>query len=86
MCWNPDSLHVEKANWQGMLKLFRHLLTDEQYNHNHMQHEVLRNAKKTYVADWDEVLDDCVNPDSCIKATRVCDPAQSDGRNWLPFR
>ena len=35
-----------------------------------MQHEVLREASRTYIADWDEVLDDCVNPDSVIKATR----------------
>ena len=35
-----------------------------------MQHKVLREASRTYIADWDEVLDDCVNPDSIIKATR----------------
>ena len=35
-----------------------------------LQHEVLREASRTYIADWDEVLDDCVNPDSVIKATR----------------
>ena len=64
------SLFVEKGCWQGMLKLFKHLLTDDQFNINHMQHEVLRDAKRTYISDWDEVLDDCVNPDSVIKATR----------------
>ena len=41
-----DSECVEKNNWQGMIKLFRHLLTEDQYNNAHMGHDVLRFAKK----------------------------------------
>ena len=65
-----NSRFVEKGNWQGMINLFKHLLTEAQWNMQHMQHTILREPDRTAIADWDAVLDATVNPDRIIKATR----------------